>query len=438
MINAGLLLVIVGGCAVPAAAPEQASPSPTPRAALVGSAPSRDAATDGASPDTGASGAGERALSSGTVWVWGRYGPDMPVTTRGPKEVPERIRPLTGIVAVAAGLNHGLALDGDGTVWSWQEATLLAGQLSQNVRAARVVGGLRHIIAVSAGDNHSLALRADGTVWAWGQNLYGQLGDGTDEASSSPVPVVGLHDVVAVAAGSRHSLALLADGTVQAWGLGSLGQLGAGQIETRYHPGPVYGLAGVTTIAAGGKHNLAITHDGAVWAWGYALLGRAEETSAARVRPVRVEGVGSAVAVAAGWGHSLVLTNQGTVWAWGHNTFGELGDGAMGSPSAQRDDDLYDLPRGEVLPVPGLHGIVAIAAGEHHSLALRGDGTLLSWGSNVFGELGSNRKQEPVFRTVHGPVPGLHSVTAIAAHGVHSLALQGSFDRPLPAPRFRS
>jgi hypothetical protein len=39
---------------------------------------------------------------------------------------------------------------------------------------------------------HNVALKSDGTVWAWGWNAFGQLGNGTTNATLQPTPVVGL------------------------------------------------------------------------------------------------------------------------------------------------------------------------------------------------------------------------------------------------------
>ena len=57
------------------------------------------------------------------------------------------------------------------------------------------------VVAVAGGYAHSLALKTDGTVWAWGANYAGQLGDGSGKRHRRPVQVVGLTDVVAIAAG---------------------------------------------------------------------------------------------------------------------------------------------------------------------------------------------------------------------------------------------
>jgi alpha-tubulin suppressor-like RCC1 family protein len=87
------------------------------------------------------------------------------------------------------------------------------------------------VVRAAAGYFHSLAVRSDGTVWAWGDNLYGQLGDGTLTNQSTPVRVMGLTGVTQVAAGYGHSLALRSDGTVWAWGSNTVGQLGSGVIS---------------------------------------------------------------------------------------------------------------------------------------------------------------------------------------------------------------
>ena len=87
---------------------------------------------------------------------------------------------------------------------------------------------------------------------AWGQNLYRQLGNGSNNAEFDvPVQVTGLNFVVSVAAGGRHSLALIANGKVDAWGSNAEGQLGNGTNVTSSTPAEVPGLSGVKAVAAG-------------------------------------------------------------------------------------------------------------------------------------------------------------------------------------------
>jgi alpha-tubulin suppressor-like RCC1 family protein len=134
------------------------------------------------------------------------------------------------------------------------------------------VGGLRgaEVEALAGGQGHTLALRGDGAVLAWGYNRDGELGNGTNEDSPTPVVVKDSHDptghlggVRAIAAGSSHGLALKEDGSVWAWGANDQGQLGNGT-ETlgsdalgTNAPAEVKDLVGVKLIAAGLDYSLA-------------------------------------------------------------------------------------------------------------------------------------------------------------------------------------
>jgi alpha-tubulin suppressor-like RCC1 family protein len=127
-----------------------------------------------------------------------------------------------------------------------------------------------------------VALRRDGSVWSWGNNLHGQLGDGTTAYRASPVQVLGpasvghLSGIVSLAAGSlsQHVLAVRSDGTLWAWGGNSQGCLGDGTTTDRPVPVQVLGqdgsgfLSGVVAATAGFYHSVAVRADGTAWAWG--------------------------------------------------------------------------------------------------------------------------------------------------------------------------
>ncbi|UUZ97334.1 hypothetical protein LJK87_18820 [Paenibacillus sp. P25] len=100
--------------------------------------------------------------------------------------------PVPGIVQIAAGLSHTVALKSDGTVWSWGDNShgKLGTPLSANRYVPTQIKELTDIVSISAGMNHTLALKKDGTVWSWGQNASGQVGDGEQyrpaDASADP------------------------------------------------------------------------------------------------------------------------------------------------------------------------------------------------------------------------------------------------------------
>lgn len=324
---------------------------------------------------------------------------------------------LTEATAIAAGSDFSLALKPDGTVWSWGENG--DGQLGDGTFTNRFtpvpVSGLSAVVAIAAGDHHGLALKADGTLASWGYNSSGALGDGTQTNRLAPVAVSTLTDVAAIAAGQYHSLALKTDGSVWVWGYNGYGQLGDGTTTNRLAPVQLTALATTNTaIAAGGLHSMILKTNGTIRSMGFNLTGQlGDGTSTARSTPVAVTvSLGGAAlsgvsSIAAGDSHSLALKTDGTVTSWGSNSGGQLGDGSVAT-------------RLSPVAVSGLSSVSAIAGGTEHSLALKTDGHVWAWGSNASGGLGDGT-QSPH----NAPVQtiGLTGVTNVAAGGYHSLAL---------------
>jgi alpha-tubulin suppressor-like RCC1 family protein len=250
------------------------------------------------------------------------------------------------------------------------------------------------------------AASAAPTASAWGDSTYGELGNGTSgngSATKVPVLVSGLgDDVKAISAGGPHALALLQDGTVMAWGNNGAGGLGDGTIVQRDAPVSVNGLSGVKAIAAGEGHSLALMNDGTVMAWGRNDVGQlglgtttGPETCMSQLpcstAPVQVKGLSGVKAIATSYDHSLALLNDGTVVAWGRNQWGELGTGSTG-PNVCGDGWLCNPTP---TPIAGLGGVAEVATGHSQSLALLGDGTVQAWGYNEDGNLGVGVAEGP-------------------------------------------
>ncbi len=164
-------------------------------------------------------------------------------------------------------------------------------------------------------------------------------------------------------------------------------------------------------ISAGLAHTCAVIADGTVRCWGANDQGQLGDgtTTTPEPNPVPVSGLANAVAVAAGSKHTCALRADGTVVCWGANNVGQLGSGTPTTPRL--------LP----VPVSGLSNAVALAAGAFHTCALQVDGHVRCWGNNASGQLGDGT-------TANQPAPvlvsGLTNAVAMAAGSGHSCALR--------------
>ncbi len=358
---------------------------------------------------------------------------------------------LSSIVEISGGFRHTVALDKDGNVWTWGwnedgqlgDGTNTTRSTPVQVKGPGGVGFLSGIGAICGGLRYTVALDDNGNVWAWGQNDRGQLGDGTDTSRTTPFKVTGpegkgfLSGITAIYAGQNHTIALDEDGNVWAWGDNWGGQLGDGTKTTRYTPVKVksYGLdeflSGIIAISGGRYHTVALKEDGSVWTWGWNEYGQlGDGTHTTRLKPVRVKGPGGVgylsgiIDIAGGRDHTVALDNNGDVWTWGCNDDSQLGDGTV-------------TPRTTPVKVKGpggagfLTGIVGIAAGQSHTVALKEDGSVWTWGCNEDGQLGDGTntlRSTPV--QVKGPegIGHLSDIVKVAGDGnqsggLHTVAL---------------
>ncbi|MFF6774075.1 RCC1-like domain-containing protein [Streptomyces sp. NPDC012637] len=237
----------------------------------------------------------------------------------------------------------------------------------------------------------------------------------------------GLAAQAAPADGERAAAIL--PGRVLGWGANNTGQLGNG--NTTDSTTPVRTLHSRRTIGidAGVNHSVSLRTDGTVWTWGLNTAGQlGDGTNTASNRPVQVcapgetapcaEPLGNVVAVAAGAHHSLALRSDGSVVAWGDNEYGQLGDGT----TVDRNTPVQVCARAQSAPCSGfLSDVTSLDAGSWHSLAVHLDGTVSSWGLNSSGQLGDGsdvfQRATPVQVALTG------QAGSVAGGGSHSLAL---------------
>lgn len=285
----------------------------------------------------------------------------------------------------------------------------LSGPGSDSYEPTRVPGLPSDIANVSAGHYHSLALTSQGQVWSWGRNKEFQLGHGLSHVnrhlSNEPKKVEGLNQVKvqSVSASGVISSAVGDDGSLWVWGKSKRGQLGLGKgITEAILPSRVEGLAGerIAKVSLGWGHALAQTEDGKLFGWGYSIDGRLGK-----------------------FGQNLDnSTSKSTL-----STFNKNQEISPSMLDAAEKLVLEDMEKEKDMPViwePFLIEevcgveVMDMACGLDHSLVLCRDGTLLSGGSDVYGQLGRAKQDEGMF-----PVEISFPPLSISSGLGHSLAI---------------
>ncbi|RUS76283.1 hypothetical protein EGW08_015955 [Elysia chlorotica] len=230
---------------------------------------------------------------------------------------------------------------------------------------------------VACGPKHAAAIR-NGDLYTWGRSLQGRLGHGdVPQAVCTPTRVETLHmlklRVEAVACGCEHTLALTQQG-VYGWGNSRYGQVGVGTRHVYRRPMLVEGLQleVVVSVQCGHYHSLALTEDHQVYSWGWGVhgqLGHGDPEDCLIPQHVRYLMNTGVVKVAAGYAHSLALTESGQVWSFGCGYFGQLGLGTNSKTS---------IP--ERISFPTTSPMIAIGTNYFHGLAVSATNRVFQWG----------------------------------------------------------
>ena len=230
-------------------------------------------------------------------------------------------------------------------------------------------------------------------LWAWGDNEDGQLGQNKVLNRSSPVQV-GTNTTWNVLGSTSSSYqtcyGIKSDGTFWSWGDSSYGLLGNGQDSDSYKKSSPIQLPGTTWKSVFGGRNLTLASktDGTLWNWGYnpeGGLGQNNRTQYSSPKQIGAgtDWVGTYAMIAVGEGHQGAIKTDGTLWTWGQNYKGELGLN-VATPSH----------RSSPCQVGTDTNWRDIKFGARGGYATKTDGTLWSWGYNIYGQLGQNNRTQ--------------------------------------------
>jgi alpha-tubulin suppressor-like RCC1 family protein len=199
-----------------------------------------------------------------------------------------------------------------------------------------VAGGLRWRQVSTGGGHypyagHSCGVTLSDEAYCWGQNVFGQLGNGSQNVSYSPGRVAGGLRFRQVDAGSDYTCGVTTDNRAFCWGNGRAGQIGDGKKYLRFRPSAVAGGHAFERVTTGEFHTCAETTLNRAYCWGqnqYDAAGAVGDgTTTPRLTPVAVAGGLFFSQVSAGYTQSCGRTDAGVAYCWGTNVWGQLGDG---------------------------------------------------------------------------------------------------------------
>lgn len=261
------------------------------------------------------------------------------------------------------------------------------------------------VVSLAAGASYSCGVTNGGQALCWGDNSQGQLGSDASSNVWLPATVAGLADAETITIGGDDdcpfTCATTADQSGFCWGCnarGALGRVEPMNPEWDASPAPVQTQSDacetMTVILGGGGHACGRTPDDELCCWGGNDVGQTglamtdALVATARVLEHPPGTVATWDVVGLGGRHGCALVRSGSLLCWGANDFGQLGTS---------EGSEHYLPRA----VPGFDGVQEMSGGVEHTCVLRGDGTVWCFGQNFFGQLGDGTN---IDRASPGPV----------------------------------
>jgi alpha-tubulin suppressor-like RCC1 family protein len=310
---------------------------------------------------------------------------------------------------ISAGSTHTLAIKTNGSLWAW--GNNVSGQLGDGSNVDKImpilVDSASNWVSISAGASHSIAIKTDGTLWAWGANWNGQIGDGTNTNRSSPVQIGTATNWASVSAGVLYTIAKKTDGSLWAWGKNEFAQLGDGTITNRNIPVQIGAATNWASFKASVSHTIAIKTDGSLWAWGtnfyYGLLG--DGTTITRNSPIQIGTASNWASFSSGYYHTIAIKTDGSLWSWGENNYGQLGDGTNSNKNTPTQ-------------IGTATNWASLSSNTEYNIAIKTDSTLWAWGKNDISQLGDGTTTNKNTPVQIGTASNWVSLVTGAAHSI--------------------
>ena len=330
---------------------------------------------------------------------------------------------------ISAGGTHSVAIDSSNKLYTWGfsgHGEIGDGILNNHRSAPTQIAYQALWTSVSAGIGQTIATPIDKSLFMWGNNASGQLGLNDIASRSSPVQIssnattflvpnkssptqIGTSSWSQVSAGNTNSYALNKNNILFVWGWNTSGQLGTNNTFNRSSPVQISASISYNQISAGGTHLTVIPYSSpqTILATGLGTSGQlGDQTVVTKSYPVTTVasayafnspttvavptgdyssyynsspvqvGTSSWTAVSAGGTHTIGIKYDNTLWSWGKNSNGQLAD----STTINRSSPVQ----------VGISSWSQVSAGDSHNLILDSNGLLSAFGYNYSGQLGDN------------------------------------------------
>ncbi len=266
-----------------------------------------------------------------TLACWGRndQGQLGAASSETSSNQPLLVEGIVGVKAYDTGTDHACAIDKDDKLWCWGDGlnyALGTGANTTDSNKPIAVTAVKAAKDVCAGDGYTCVVEPDGTMACWGDNLYGQLGNGTTTDSATAVEVKDLADVVAIDCDNNAVCAVTAAGLLYCWGDNGDKEIDADQ--STYVTTPHLMAANLVQVFGSGYDTNCWNVGGSLYCKGDNFSGQlGDGTTTDSPEPVLVKGPTAAMKVTGGYDHMVILAGDGSIWSAGENADGEIGDG---------------------------------------------------------------------------------------------------------------
>ncbi len=330
--------------------------------------------------------------TGGTLWTWGRnnYGQLGVGTSVTSVTSPTQVGTATNWDKISSGNSHCVAIKTDGTLWTWgsNQSGQLGNGTTTNSNIPIQIGSETDWLFIAAGDEFTFAIKNNHTLWAWGLNTYGQLGDNTTVSKNTPTQIGTETNWQIVNAGTDHTVAIKSNGTLWAWGKNNVGQLGDNTNVNKNIPTQIGTDTDWQNCMASILHSIATKTNSSLWTWGGNNNGQlGNGTTTDENNPIQINSITNCGIIAKGHQHTIVKKADNTLFSWGGNASGQLGDATNTQKTSP--NSVYGSATDWLF----------VNSRVSHTVALKTDGTLYTWGANLYGQLGdgtTTAKNTPV------------------------------------------